>query len=611
MFDAVRKFNTPAKILLGFVALTFVGFGATSLTGGEPYIAKVGDQAVTEGDIRQALERLGEVGTPEVKEGIYASLLRRAYLIAGAEKMGVTVSIEQIKQAIVQEETFRNENGFNEELYQNYLQQQRMTETQLIEQLRKEFALNSVLSMVQAGQIVSDAQASQVANIWNARYTLRTAVIDPRAFAAEVAVDDAKLNAYYTEHKAQYVLPLAVKMSSVALTPESVQSKVSVSDEELKKYYDDHVNQMFQPERRVSHILLAFADETPEAKAAAKKKAEAVLKEAKANPSQFAALAQKHSDDPGSAANGGDLDYFGKNGMMVKPFEDAAFSLAKGQVSDLVETQFGYHILLVTDIKQAPSFDGLKAELTQKLRQEKAQKLVHAEREQLSELAFNNNKDLKPVAEKLGLTVRTEDAWLTEAEAKAQGMPEALITALFSDDVVKQKFNSEPIDLPDGSVVVVRAQDVRPKTEQTLAQVKDQVRAAYVAQEAEKLAAARAVDVAKRLQKGETVALNWMPAQTIVGSDIQKQFPEAAAQQVLRLGSSLKQPAYLNMDFQGQNLIIKVEGITVPELSDEDKAKDKGMLAELRANDVLSSYLAYLERTVKAKGGTQKLSDAE
>ncbi|MBP6346222.1 MAG: hypothetical protein KA346_09930, partial [Neisseriaceae bacterium] len=141
--------------------------------------------------------------------------------------------------------------------------------------------------------------------------------------------------------------------------------------------------------------------------------------------------------------------------------------------------------------------------------------------------------------------------------------------------------------------------------------VKDQVRAAYVAQEAEKLAAARAVDVAKRLQKGETVALNWMPAQTIAGSDIQKQFPEAAAQQVLRLGSSLKQPAYLNMDFQGQNLIIKVEGITVPELSDEDKAKDKGMLAELRANDVLSSYLAYLERTVKAKGGTQKLSDAE
>ncbi|MBP6563509.1 MAG: peptidyl-prolyl cis-trans isomerase, partial [Neisseriaceae bacterium] len=561
MFDAVRKFNTPAKVLVGLVALSFVGFGATTLTGGEPYIAKVGGEIITEGDVSQALKAQGAENTPELRDGVYANLLRRAYLLVGAENMGVAVSIEQIKQIIVKEQSFQDENGFNESLYQDYLQAQGMTETQLIEQLRKEFSVNSVLSMVQAGQIVSDAQVQQEASIWNARYTLRTAMIDPRAFAAEVAVDDAKLNAYYTEHKAEYVLPLAVKLSSVVLTTDAVKSKVTVNDEEVKKYYDEHVKQMAPPERKVSHILLAFADDTPAAKADAKKKAEGVLQEAKANPSQFAALAQKYSEDPGSAADGGNLDFMAQNGMMVKPFEDAAFALAKGQVSDLVETQFGYHILLVTDIKPAPTFESMKADLTKQLTAEKAQKLVHAEREQLSELAFNNSTDLKPVADKLGLTLNVDKDWLSEADAKAQGMPEALVKAIFSDEVVKQKFNSEPIDLPDGSVLVVRANEVRPKTEQTLAQVKDQVRAAYVMQEADKLAKAKAADVTKRLQKGEAVTLNWMPAEEVSGGDIQKQFPTEAAQQMLKIRGELAQPAYVNLNMGNQYLVLKVEGV--------------------------------------------------
>lgn len=607
MFVSIEKYKTPAKILLGFIAITFVGFGVSTVAApGSDYIVKVGDRKVSDFDLNTALQNLqssgGEGGS---REAVFQALLQRALLAEGAEEMGFAVSQEQLKQSIVNDPTFHDQSGkFSQSLFNQYLSQRNLSEDQYIDQLRSEFAVQHLLAMIGSGVLVSDAQAKQIIDAGLVERTIRTMTFVPEAFSAQVKADDAVLKKYYDENKKNYIVPQAVKLEYVALDIRDLANRQTVGEEEVKKALEQVV-----PEREIAHILFAVAKDAPEnVRAAAKSEAEKVLAQAKANPTKFAALAKQYSRDEGSAENGGNLGYLPKDGGLLKEFEDKAFSLEKGQISELVQTDAGYHIIKVLNIQ---SLEKEKARIEADLKQKKAASAFNEAKEKLTEEAFNNPDSLSEAAKKLNLKVEAPADWLTKENGKAAGMPEALINAVFSDDVIKKKHNSEPVTVGEGLVWVVRAKEVREESVQTFEQAKELVKADYVREEARKLAEQKAKQTLSDAEKGKAAGA-WSPVSQITAEQARKSMPPEAYAQLVKARPAKDKPAYVLLSNLPAPVLVEVQAVKVPDNATiEQLGAMKQTLAQEQGVSNLSTVLAYLNSTIKQTQGAQKVNNGQ
>ena len=607
MFVSIEKYKTPAKILLGFIAITFVGFGVSTVAApGSDYIVKVGDRKVSDFDLNTALQNLqssgGEGGS---REAVFQALLQRALLAEGAEEMGFAVSQEQLKQSIVNDPTFHDQSGkFSQSLFNQYLSQRNFSEDQYIDQLRSEFAVQHLLAMIGSGVLVSDAQAKQIIDAGLVERTIRTMTFVPEAFSAQVKADDAALKKYYDENKKNYIVPQAVKLEYVALDIRDLANRQTVGEEEVKKALEQVV-----PEREIAHILFAVAKDAPEnVRAAAKSEAEKVLAQAKANPAKFAALAKQYSRDEGSAENGGNLGYLPKDGGLLKEFEDKAFSLEKGQISELVQTDAGYHIIKVLNIQ---SLEKEKARIEADLKQKKAASAFNEVKEKLTEEAFNHPDSLSEAAKKLNLKVEAPADWLTKENGKAAGMPEALINAVFSDDVIKKKHNSEPVTVGEGLVWVVRAKEVREESVQTFEQAKELVKADYVRGEARKLAEQKAKQTLSDAEKGKAAGA-WSPVSQMTAEQARKSMPPEAYAQLVKARPAKDKPAYVLLSNLPAPVLVEVQAVKVPDNATiEQLGAMKQTLAQEQGVSNLSAVLAYLNSTIKQTQGAQKVNNGQ
>lgn len=607
MFVSIEKYKTPAKILLGFIAITFVGFGVSTVAApGSDYIVKVGDRKVSDFDLNTALQNLqssgGEGGS---REAVFQALLQRALLAEGAEEMGFAVSQEQLKQSIVNDPTFHDQSGkFSQSLFNQYLSQRNFSEDQYIDQLRSEFAVQHLLAMIGSGVLVSDAQAKQIIDAGLVERTIRTMTFVPEAFSAQVKADDAVLKKYYDENKKNYIVPQAVKLEYVALDIRDLANRQTVGEEEVKKALEQVV-----PEREIAHILFAVAKDAPEnVRAAAKSEAEKVLAQAKANPAKFAALAKQYSRDEGSAENGGNLGYLPKDGGLLKEFEDKAFSLEKGQIGELVQTDAGYHIIKVLNIQ---SLEKEKARIEADLKQKKAASAFNEVKEKLTEEAFNHPDSLSEAAKKLNLKVEAPADWLTKENGKAAGMPEALINAVFSDDVIKKKHNSEPVTVGEGLVWVVRAKEVREESVQTFEQAKELVKADYVREEARKLAEQKAKQTLSDAEKGKAAGA-WSPVSQMTAEQARKSMPPEAYAQLVKARPAKDKPAYVLLSNLPAPVLVEVQAVKVPDNATiEQLGAMKQTLAQEQGVSNLSTVLAYLNSTIKQTQGAQKVNNGQ
>ncbi len=607
MFDTVQKYQTTAKILLGLVALTFVGFGVSTVASpGSDYILKVGNQKISEHDLTRMLGRTGQNATDEVRQSIFNTLVQQNYLIEGAEAMGLSVSPEQIKKVIVSEPAFQENGQFQQAKFNEYLSQQHLSEEAFVADLKKQFYVQSVLNLVQAGQVVSDAQAKQAMGLLQATRQVRTVTFNTESQAASVAVDDAKLQAHYQANQKNYALPQAVKFEFVVLSAKDLADKQTVTDAEIKAFFEkNQANSHSQ--RQVAHILFAVpkgADDA--AKAAVKAKAEAVLKQAKAKPAEFAALAKQHSQDPGSAAKGGDVGFFAQDGTMVKPFEEAAFRLPEGQISDLVETEYGYHILKVLAVKEPGNLAQNKDQIVAQLKLEKAAAALRAQKEKMADLAFNQPNELNTLAKALGVKVEQQANWMTQAEAEQNQMPAEWVQALFSADALKNKHNSDPIQVGD-ALWVVRPTEVRAAATLPFAEAKERVKADYVRQQAQKQAMAAAKAALAQVQQGQAPALSWSPVQALSADVARMQLPPEAYRQILAAKVSDGKPAYVLLEGLPAPVLMEIQSVKLPEDMAAQLPQAKAVLSQQQANGVLSRYLKYLETQIKTKQGAQKV----
>ena len=600
MFSAVEKYNGPAKIMLGLIALTFIGFGASTVAApGSDYIVKVGDEKISTQNVQTTVREEGL----ESNRDALAVLTDRAYLYEGARAMGINVSLEQLKQVIMADKGFQDENGrFNEQKFRNFLAQSGLTEDQLIENLRRQFELQNVANLAANGNIVSSQQLERIAKLMQAEREIRTAVVDPRNFAAGVKVDDAALKAYYDKDKSKYLIPKAVKFEYIELSAKTLADRQTVSEEEVKKAFAEQQSSA-QPKQEVSHIMFALTQGGDKAKI--KAEAEKVLAEAKASPDNFAALAQKYSQDTATAQSGGALGVVDKSSALPEEFKAAIAKLNKGDIA-LVESTAGFHVVRITNTQDQQSFDEAKASLEAELKQKKAQQALAQMRQTLSQTTFDFPDSLKAAAEKTGLPIQSHNEWLSRQNAVQQNIPAEWLEVLFSDEVFKKKHNSDVITVGDTSWVL-RATETREESTPAFEQVKEQVRTAYVNSESAKAAMEQAKKLLAELQKGGKPELAWSEKETLSASDARLRLSPQALAALAKAHPTDGKPAYALLEGQPAPLLVEVLSSKVQKADADESKKLKNELAQRTGVGMYTGLLTYLKTNIPLKQGAQKL----
>lgn len=509
MFDFFRKYNKIVMIFLFLLIIpSFVLFGVERYQGGsEEKVARIDGQPITkpEWDQQHRVEtdRIRQQ-SPNVDPTVldsdalrYATLermVRDRVLAAAAAKANMSVSEDRLSRIFAQDPglaAFRTPDGkFDREAFQRVTGR---TPEQYEAGVRSEMATQQVLLGVSGTAFTTPALAATTINAFYDSREIQVARFSPESFASKVTVSDADVEAYYKDHTAQFQAPEQASIEYLVLDLEAAKKNLVVSDADLKTYYDQNTARFgTKEERRASHILITAPSSMPAAdREKAKAKAEQLLAEVKKTPASFADVARKNSQDPGSAEKDGDLDFVTR-GAMVKPFEDAMFSLKKGEISGIVETEFGYHIIQLTDIKPAvvPPFEKVRATIENEVRAQQATQEFAKAAEVFTDAVYQTPDSLKPAAEKLKLTIQTATNVPRTPAPGATGplASRNFLNALFAPDSLQRKQNTEAIEVGSSQLASGRVTQYTPAHPVPLADVKDKIRAQLVNERAAVLA---------------------------------------------------------------------------------------------------------------------------
>lgn len=597
MFDLVRKHTRIMQLLLFILIVpSFVLFGLEGYSrmqeGGEA-VAKVDGREITQAEWdnahRAEVERLRRqmpnldaklFDSPEARYGTLERLVRDRVLAAAADEGNLLVTDQRVARELQKNEliaALRGPDGkLDMERYRQLLGNQGMTPEMFENSVRRDIATAQVLGGVMQSVFTPPTQASVALEAYFERREAQVARFDPADYRAKVEPTEAELQAFYKENPQLFQAPEQASIEYVVLDAGAAAQGVALNEAELRSYYDQNAPRLSgKEERRASHILIAVPQGAPAAdKEKARAKAQELLAQVRKNPDSFAELAKKESQDPGSAAQGGDLDFFAR-GAMVKPFDDAVFALKnKGDISDVVESEFGFHIIKLTDVKSEKprSFEEMRGEIEAQVRREQAQKKYAEVAETFSNTVYEQSDSLKPVADKLKLEIRTAQGVTRTPQPGATG-PLAnarFLEALFSPDALERKRNTEAVEFGANQMVSGRVTQHAPARTRPFEEVKAQVR--------ERVVATRAAELARK--DGEAKLAAWKatpasaalpPAMPLSRQDAGKQPPQVV-DAALRADPA-KLPEMLGVDLGPQGYaIVKVNKVLPRERPSTEQA---------------------------------------
>ncbi|MCK0508247.1 SurA N-terminal domain-containing protein [Aromatoleum anaerobium] len=588
MFDAVRNNKRIAQIILALLIVPFAFFGLDSYFTDGPggtEVATVGGSKISMNEFDQALrdqqDRLrqsmgGQVDramleSEAMRRSVVENLVNQRLLAMHAADSGIIVTQQQLQQVIATVPAFQQDGRFSLERYEAAVRAQGMTPAMFEARLGQDLRIQQVALAV--GQSAFTAQAS-VQRFLEAQLEERKVSelkFSPDAFLAQVEFPDDAAKKYYDANPERFERPARLRAEFLVFDENALLKQVSVSDDEIRKFYEANTARFGQPEERnARHILIAAAADAPaEEVAKAGEKAAALLAEVRANPERFAELAKAESQDPGSAARGGELGFFGR-GAMVKPFEDAVFSLGKGLISDVVRSDFGFHIIQVVDVKPAKArpFEEVRDEIAEELKRQAASRRFAEQAEQFANLVYEQADSLQPAAEALGLEIRQTD-WISRDEGLIGGFKnEKLLSALFSDEAVKNGRNVEAVEVSRGTLVSARMRDFEAAQRLPFEEVKASIEKQLRAEEASKLAVVRGEAALAALAKGEQASGAWSEARVVRRGG--PELAPAAIDAVFGAAES-KLPAYAGVAMpEGGYSVFRIESVTRPELAKDD-----------------------------------------
>nr|WP_315429585.1 SurA N-terminal domain-containing protein [uncultured Albidiferax sp.] len=626
MFDFVRKHS---KIMMGLMFLLIIP--AFIVVGGSEGFRRFnegGDTVATVAgkDIKQAdwdaahraqVQRVMAqqpgidpkvLDSAEARYATLENLVQERVLAAAADKSRLVTSDSRLARNLQEDPSIASlrkpDGALDIERYRQLLAAQGMTPEMFEARVRSDLSQRQVVSGVIGTSFSSAAEADLALNALFEKREVQVSLFRSADFAAKVSPSDADLEAWYKDHPALFQAPEQATIEYVVLDLDAVKKGIVPNEQDLRTYYKENADRLAgKEERRASHILInAGKDASSDARKKARAKAEELLAQVKKTPASFAEVAKKNSQDTGSAANGGDLDYFGR-GAMVKPFEDAAFALKNGDISDIVESDFGFHIIQLTDIR-APkqrSFEEMRPELEAELKNQQAQSKFAEVAESFTNGVYEQADSLKPVAERLKLQVQTAPLSRTPAPGAKGVLANAkFLNAIFSSDSIEKKRNTEAIEiaanqLASGRITQYTAAHTRP-----FAEVKEQVRI--------QLVGARATEMAKKegLEKLAAWKANpgtaTLPAAVLVSRENTQQQPAKVVDAALRADAS-SLPAWTAADLGEQGYAVVKINKLVPRDAPVEAALKQGrdQYAQGWAGAESRAYYQLLKQRFKVK----------
>lgn len=626
MFEFVRTHKRLMQfvlLLLIIPSFALVGLESyTSFSDGDNAVAKVAGQSITQQEWdaaqREQMERFHQMfgaqfdpkmfDTPEAKQSILDNLIAQRALAAEAARNHLSVSDQALQQTILGIQGITNAEGkFDVERYKALLAMQGMTPKIYEARLRRDLALQQVNAAIQSSAFAPKSVASRLSDLSDQEREVQELSFKSADFAPQVKITDDMLKAYYDKNSSQFETPEQAKAEYVVLNNDVLMSQIIVTDADIKAYYEQNAKRYSVDEqRRASHILLTIKKDASDAdKAAAKAKAEKLLAQVRKNPSDFAKIAKENSEDPGSAERGGDLDYFSK-GMMVKPFEEATYKLKQGEISDLVQSDSGYHIIQLTGVKPASvkTLDEVKGEIAAEIKTQQAAKKYAELAEIFTNTVYEQADSLKPVADKLKLKI--EMATNLARQPTSSVAPTApynnakFLKALFSDEAIKNKRNTEAVEIAPNTLIAGRIAEYKPASKRPFEEVKDIVRDRVMQIEAANLAK-KAGETKLSALKTKDDAAGFTNAKTASRTKA-NDFDGAVLAAVMKADVT-KLPAYVGVDVPGKGYsIFRIAKVTQPAVVDNARRQaEQQQVVNALAQQEMMAYIDVLKQKAKAK----------
>jgi peptidyl-prolyl cis-trans isomerase D len=626
MFEFIRNHKRLMQLLLLIIigpSFVLVGIESYQNRGDSAAgVAVVGDQKITQQEweeaqrrqIDQARQMMGQqfdqklFDTPQAKQAILENLVAERAINAEVARNHLTVSDATLQKTIMAIDAFKKADGsFDMDAYKAALAAQGMTPAMFDERMRRDLAVQQLSGSIQASAFAPRSVAARLSDINDQEREVQEMLFPAANFAAQVKVTDEMVKAFYDKNDKLFTVPESVKAEYVVFDPAVVESQVTVSDADVTDFYNKNKNRFSTPEQRTaSHILITTKPGASAAEnAAAKAKAEAVLAEVRKAPDQFAAIAKAQSQDPGTAQVGGDLGVVERN-VFAKPVEDAIYGLKQGEISGLVQSEFGYHIITVPSIKPATlkSLDEARAEVTAELKKQAMSKKYSELAEVFTNTVYEQADSLKPVADKLKLQIQTVDG-LTRNPDPAKGSAPynnaKFLQAIFAQDALKEKRNTEAVEVAPSVLVAGRVVEFKPATKRPLAEVDAAIRQRVAQEEAVRLA--RQAGEAKLAASIKTPAdASGFGAAKVVSRTKEPTLNQVAAIAVLKANID-KLPAFVGVDVPGQGYgVYRINKVSMPAQPDQARRKQEAeQIARAVGEEEMYAYIEALKKKAKAK----------
>ena len=507
MLEKIREGSQglAAKIILGLVILSFALAGIGGYLGQttEQPVAEVNGIQISQTEFSRAFEnerarleqQFGEYFTQiaadpnymaQIRNGVIDRLVQQELQNQLALQLGLRVSDEQVKQAIVEMPYFQIAGQFNNDAYLRAIRQMNFQPDTFREFLREEMTRTQLISAVAGSDFVLPSELQQTAALQQQTRNIDYVVLEKEKMKSQVSVSEEEVNDYYQLNQQQFMSPEQVAVQYLELKADDITLDTPVTDEDVRGYYEESKSQYLDEEkRRVAHILIDNSEDD----AAAKEKAIAILAELKAG-ADFATLAEEKSDDIVSAELGGDLDWIERD-VMEPAFEDAAFALANiGDLTDVVATEFGYHIIKLTDLQAQVEkpFEEVAAELRAELEKNAKLDVLYQKQAEVAELAFEVADTLEDASLAAGVELKTTELVSRMMLPAPLNLP-AVSTTIFTPGLLEDKVNSEVLEVAPEHFVVVRVIDHVAAATKQLEAVKEQIVATLTNEKASSLLA--------------------------------------------------------------------------------------------------------------------------
>lgn len=586
MLDKIRN-NTQskfAKIVLGIIIIPFALFGIDSYLssiGDDVYAAKVNGESITIQSYQNALNRVKDqflnqntppdpaiFETAEFRKSVLDGMIASKLVAQETSRANFVISDSQLSQYILGMPGFQRNGKFDQEAYDNLAMRQNLTPKKLDELIRKDLAKQQVKDSLNKYVFVTKEKIQKLVDLAYQKRDISMLELRLDDYFKKVKVTDEEIQKYYEENPNNFIMPDQVKVNFLLYSVAEILPTVEISDEEVKQYFQDNKAQFeASQQRRAKHILfLTDSDMTDEQVDEVKQLAESVREKAIKNPKNFDDLAKEFSKDTESAKNGGDLGFFSR-GMMVKEFDEVVFDMKVGDVSPLVKTQFGFHIINLTDIKgEEVTFESVKAQIKGEILYSKAQQIYAEGAEEFSNLIYEKSDSLQPAADRFNLSIQ-ESQWLTLDTATKFFNNEAFAQAVFDPEAIETKTNINAIEVSPNNLISAQVVDFKPSAPRTLDDAKEEIREYLTRLNAQKLMVSEGEEMIEGL-KAKSEKVEWIDELVIDKVD-----PQGISKPIVRAIFSMNQnnlPTYEGIydPATDEYIIIKLNNVISDEVTD-------------------------------------------